>query len=46
MANFITLVKEHLTKYEVEYICAACYFAGSFHLVGKVLKQLAKYAGQ
>ena len=44
MLALLDTVKAHLTEWKLEYICLACYLAGSFHLVGKVVKQLAKYA--
>ncbi len=45
MDTIIEKVKAHVTAWKLEYICLGCYLAGYFHLVGKVFKALAKYAG-
>ena len=43
MDTFIKKVKDHLSKWETEYLCVACYAAGHYGVFGKVVKALAKY---
>jgi len=45
MQTLIDTVLDHLRAWKLEYLLGAAYVAGYFHLLGKVLKALASYAG-